>query len=119
MPKEVCVDCGKELGLMKFKPKKEWGLTGNLCHDCFNKRSTQAKTEGGEERIPAQPEPSINREAWTGPKWEYMIEPMVRLLSKWSLDKIDELGKEGWEAVGIFYDAKISQTYVLLKRPMG
>jgi hypothetical protein len=48
-----------------------------------------------------------------------MIEPMVRLLSKWSLDKIDELGKEGWEAVGIFYDAKISQTYVLLKRPMG
>jgi NMD protein affecting ribosome stability and mRNA decay len=115
MPKEVCVDCGKELGLMKFKPKKEWGLTGNLCRDCFNKRSTQAKTEGGEERIPAQPEPSINREAWTGPKWEYRIEPAVNVMG-WALSSVDKAGEEGWEAVSTFYDAKHGQTYILMKR---
>jgi hypothetical protein len=115
MPKEVCVDCGKELGLMKFKPKKEWGLTGNLCHDCYNKWLNQAKAEGGEERIPAKPEPSINKEVWTGPKWEYRIEPAVYIMG-WNMDNINKDGEEGWESVNAFYDAKHSQTYILMKR---
>jgi len=36
MGKELCLSCGKELGFMKYKPKKEWGFSdGNLCGDCY------------------------------------------------------------------------------------
>ena len=51
-------------------------------------------------------------------KWEYRIESAVRVVTKWTLDKINELGREEWEAVGVFYDAKASQTYILFKRPL-
>jgi hypothetical protein len=56
-------------------------------------------------------------EVWTGQKWEYKIEPAVRALSVWAIDPLNKLGEKGWEAVGIVYDAKLSQTYILFKRP--
>jgi len=49
-------------------------------------------------------------------KWEYRIEMAVKLFEKWSIPFLDKLGDEGWEAVGIFYDVKYSQTYILFKR---
>jgi len=48
-------------------------------------------------------------------KWEYRIEQMMKVLH-WDMKKLNELGDQGWEAVGPFYDAKYSVTYVLLKR---
>lgn len=38
MKKETCTDCGKELGLLKYTPKKEWDSIGKLCRDCYIKR---------------------------------------------------------------------------------
>ena len=38
MMKKTCIDCKKELGLLKYTPKKEWKLDGNLCRDCYVKR---------------------------------------------------------------------------------
>lgn len=47
-------------------------------------------------------------------KWEYIMEPVGVLAGKWQLDRVNKLGDEGWEAVGLFFSEK--QTYVLLKR---
>jgi NMD protein affecting ribosome stability and mRNA decay len=52
MPKELCANCGKELGILKFKPKKEWEVTGKLCKDCFRKRNNPDKIEKDEKNIP-------------------------------------------------------------------
>jgi hypothetical protein len=49
-------------------------------------------------------------------KWEYKIEAAARVLASWMTINLDALGEEGWEAVGIFWDGKQSQTYVLFKR---
>lgn len=37
MGKELCVTCGNELGFLKYSPKKEWGLDGKLCGDCYKR----------------------------------------------------------------------------------
>lgn len=48
--------------------------------------------------------------------WEYKIERAHAALTTFNPKNLNKLGKEGWEAVGIFYDVKYSQSYVLLKR---
>jgi hypothetical protein len=53
-------------------------------------------------------------------KWEYKIEQAVGGFPgtlRFNVGNLNQLGEEEWEAVGIFYDVKYSQTYVLLKRP--
>jgi len=50
-------------------------------------------------------------------KWEYRIEPAIRALGKWDEKSLNALGDQDWEAVGIVYDGKASQTYILFKRP--
>ncbi len=46
MPKKTCLDCGKELGFLKYTPKKEWNLSGDLCRDCYIKRvETEEKSK--------------------------------------------------------------------------
>ena len=49
-------------------------------------------------------------------KWEYLIETVGVTFGKWQVDKINKLGEEGWEAVGVFFGSKESQLYILLKR---
>ena len=46
-------------------------------------------------------------------QWEYTL----NLLHKDDATKLNELGKQGWEAVAV-YDY-VAQTYVLLKRPIS
>ncbi len=46
MPKKTCLDCGKELSFLKYTPKKEWNLSGDLCRDCYIKRvETEEKSK--------------------------------------------------------------------------
>ncbi len=50
-------------------------------------------------------------------KWQYKIVPITGLAGqRYSVSNLDRLGQEGWEAVGIFFESKYSQTLVLLKR---
>ncbi|MEM2177058.1 MAG: hypothetical protein QXN34_07000 [Archaeoglobaceae archaeon] len=69
-----------------------------------------------EEEKEQQLETEQQAEAWAGPQWEYRTEMLVGFGGKFVMDKLNELGAQGWEAVSAFYDAKHSQTYVLLKR---
>lgn len=48
-------------------------------------------------------------------KWEYMIKGVARLIH-WQMDPINKLGEEGWEAVGVYYNVKMSETQILFKR---
>jgi len=47
-------------------------------------------------------------------KWEYTMETVGWLAGRWQLEKLNKMGDEGWEAVGVFLSEKAS--YVLLKR---
>lgn len=39
-----CALCGKKLGFItKLKPKKEWGIDGMLCFDCYNEKNSGIK----------------------------------------------------------------------------
>ena len=49
-------------------------------------------------------------------RWEYMIETVGVTFGKWQVDKINKLGEEGWEAIGLFAGGEKSQPYILLKR---
>jgi hypothetical protein len=31
-----CAICNKELGFMRYNPKKEWSIDGQLCGECFS-----------------------------------------------------------------------------------
>ncbi|MEM2351950.1 MAG: hypothetical protein QXT26_06045 [Thermoproteota archaeon] len=74
----------------------------------FLKKKESEEKEEKEEQQPV--------EVWAGPQWEYRTEMLVGFGGKFVMDKLNELGAQGWEAVSAFYDAKHSQTYVLLKR---
>lgn len=37
MGKELCTVCGNELGFIKYSPKKEWGIDGKLCGECYKR----------------------------------------------------------------------------------
>jgi hypothetical protein len=37
MGKETCTVCGNELGFMKYSPKKEWGINGKMCGECYKR----------------------------------------------------------------------------------
>lgn len=60
-------------------------------------------------------------------KWEYLVAPLqeVKSLKKaddpWSPDQLNELGGQGWEAVGLSlkYGDFIAWPVVLFKRPLG
>ena len=63
-----------------------------------------------------------------GPEqWEYLVVPLqeVKGLKKaddpWTPDKLNDLGRQGWEAVGLSlkYGDFIAWPVVLLKRPLG
>lgn len=49
-------------------------------------------------------------------KWEYKIETLGVMFGNWQIDKINKLGEEGWEAVGMFFSSDKSQICALLKR---
>ena len=59
-------------------------------------------------------------------KWEYLVVPLqeVKGLKKaddpWAPDKLNDLGRQGWEAVGLSlkYGDFIAWPVVLLKRPL-
>jgi hypothetical protein len=59
-------------------------------------------------------------------KWEYLVVPLqeVKALKKaddpWALDKLNDLGRQGWEAVGLSlkYGDFMAWPVVLLKRPL-
>lgn len=60
-------------------------------------------------------------------QWEYLVVPLqeAKGLKKadepWSPDQLDELGRQGWEAVGLSlkYGDFMAWPVVLLKRPLG
>jgi hypothetical protein len=52
-------------------------------------------------------------------KWEYKIETVGVTFGNWQIDKINKIGEEGWEAVGVFFGSEKSQLYILLKREKG
>ena len=59
--------------------------------------------------------------------WEYLVIPLqeAKGLKKadgpWSPDQLNELGRQGWEAVGLSlkYGDFIAWPVVLMKRPLG
>lgn len=59
-------------------------------------------------------------------KWEYMVTPL-RTSGFWkksidqNLDPLNDLGREGWEAVGVSLGSGdlVASPVVLLKRPLG
>lgn len=71
------------------------------------------KKKEGEEK---EEEEQKEAETWGGPRWEYRAEMLVGFGGKFTMEKLNDLGAQGWEAVSAFYDTKHSQTYVLLKR---
>jgi hypothetical protein len=60
-------------------------------------------------------------------KWQYLVVPLqeAKGLKKaddpWAPDKLDDLGRQGWEAVGLSlkYGDFMAWPVVLLKRPLG
>jgi len=62
-----------------------------------------------------------------GERWEYLVAPLqeVKGLKKadepWAPDQLNELGRQGWEAVGLSlkYGDFIAWPVVLFKRPLG
>ncbi len=42
---ENCAKCGKQLGIMKYNPKKEWNIEGKLCGSCFRERLNEKHTQ--------------------------------------------------------------------------
>jgi hypothetical protein len=60
-------------------------------------------------------------------KWQYLVVPLqeAKGLKKaddpWAPDKLDDLGRQGWEAVGLSlkYGDLMAWPVVLLKRPLG
>jgi hypothetical protein len=69
--------------------------------------------------------PLLETEASVLPKWEYTVVPL-ETTGWWqktvnpNIDRLNELGREGWEAVGISLAAGdlIAKPFVLLKRPL-
>ena len=65
--------------------------------------------------------------AVTAEKWEYLVVPLheAKALKKndgpWAPDQLNELGRQGWEAVGVSlkYGDFIAWPVVLLKRQLG
>lgn len=61
------------------------------------------------------------------PKWEYLVVPLpeAKGLKKsddaWTPDRLNELGTQGWEAVGLSlkYGDLMAWPVVLLKRPVA
>ncbi len=51
---ENCVKCNKQLGLVKWKPKKEWNIEGKLCTDCFKALSSGKPIQTENERAEAR-----------------------------------------------------------------
>jgi len=49
-------------------------------------------------------------------KWEYKLETVGVTFGNWQMDKINKMGEEGWEAVGLFFGSEKSQLYVMFKR---
>jgi hypothetical protein len=49
-------------------------------------------------------------------KWEYKIETVGAVFGKWQVEKLNKIGDESWEAVGVFFDLNKSQMYILFKR---
>jgi hypothetical protein len=66
--------------------------------------------------IAEQTPSNIETSEYVGKKWEYKIEMAVGFGGRFSLTNLNILGEQGWEAVGVFFDATHSQTYVLFKR---
>ena len=70
--------------------------------------------------------PELPRAAATG-RWEYLVVPLpeAKGLKKsadpWAPDRLNELGEEGWEAVGLSlkYGDLMAWPVVLLKRAIG
>jgi hypothetical protein len=60
------------------------------------------------------------------PKWEYAVVPLKTTGGLWEkkvdphLDRLNELGQDGWEAVGVSLAAGdlVAKPVVLLKRPL-
>jgi hypothetical protein len=60
-------------------------------------------------------------------RWEYLVVPLqeAKGLKKaddpWTPDRLNELGADGWEAVGLSlkYGDLVAWPIVLLKRPLG
>ncbi len=34
--KMFCGNCGKKLGVIRYNPKKQWALQGQLCRECWD-----------------------------------------------------------------------------------
>ena len=70
--------------------------------------------------------PLLETESSVQPKWEYAVVPLETTGGLWKktvdsrVDRLNELGQEGWEAVGISLGAGdlVAKPVVLLKRPL-
>ena len=59
-------------------------------------------------------------------KWQYLVVPLQeakglkKAADPWAPDKLDDLGRQGWEAVGLSlkYGDLMAWPVVLLKRPL-
>jgi hypothetical protein len=75
---------------------------------------------------PVHDAPNRTEPATDAERWEYLVVPFheVKGLKKaddpWTPDQLNELGRQGWEAVGLSlkYGDFIAWPVVLLKRPL-
>jgi len=71
--------------------------------------------------------PLLEAEPSVLPKWEYTVVPLATTGGWWEkkvdprIERLQELGKEGWEAVGVSLAAGdlVAKPVVLLKRPLS
>jgi len=70
--------------------------------------------------------PLLKAEPSVLPKWEYTVVPLETTGGWWQktvdprVDRLNEVGQEGWEAVGVSLAAGdlVAKPVVLLKRPV-
>jgi ribosomal protein S14 len=39
--KNFCSICGNKMGFIRYNPKGDWKIKGQLCKDCWNSQKTQ------------------------------------------------------------------------------
>jgi DNA-directed RNA polymerase subunit N (RpoN/RPB10) len=74
-----CAVCGKELGRHKYRPAKEWNITGLLCADCHVDKTKEAMLAQDQQLNPPDTCASCGKvvtatEDRNKPKWQWEME---------------------------------------------
>lgn len=76
---ESCAVCGKELGRHRYRPAKEWNMSGVLCADCHIDKTkafmvAQQAVEDAPEKCAVCHKELVNANDMNKPKWQWEME---------------------------------------------